>query len=782
MVRHPTVPSLLRLVSFPMVVTFILLATVLQLAHGLTIERPPQAPHVFNDTVESVEQLEVTLLAAEKSAIQQILDTVSLEDANFDNTILPYVQNENIRLAKLLPIRVYDSGDLATAANEVYANVSNAVRTVFASEPYFALVDHLYQANPALSEEDEIVLKDMWNKLATSGLSLAAGAERDQYLNKLKRIEDIQDEFFANLDSPVYVYFTAEELDGVSPDTIRTFDNATGANAGKLQIDILSNGNLGELILNSVNETTRLSIFLAYERQAPANVPLVQEMIQLRFEVAQLFNFSSWTEFAIQNTLAANIEAVEDFIADLRTSVAPLGQSEQAVINDLKSKDERLVSPVGEKDIAYRWDKDRYANIERKTTYAVNDDEVKAYFPANVTVPAILDIYAQLYGLRFDRVTGQDANELSPTGKGSDLVYHPDVAMYAVWDNEAYRNACNDPNDSHFRGWLYVDIFQRPGKDDTGFEDMFVPGYYADGRRQYPSVQIVLSLPKSRGDEDAQPTLIQYHQLASIFHELGHGTHDLVSITTYARTHGTSSVPTDFIELPSQFMENYARVPEAIKQISKHWSSLSPQAAEAWRKEQSDPDAPLPPATMPDDLIAQVIKGNDFGTGFDTLASISWSRFDQDLYQLSSLDAIKNTKVAEVYNKDFRSILAIPDPSDLGQGYGWGNEVSTFGQIVEDLYAGLYYSYQWCLVRAEDVFYTAFYDDPFNSAVGWRYRQQVLQPGSSKNVSSLLPSFLGREPNNEGYYRYLVIASLNTGGCPAGSLTTAWLNTEQGGI
>ncbi|SMR53236.1 unnamed protein product [Zymoseptoria tritici ST99CH_1E4] len=255
--------------------------------------------------------------------------------------------------------------------------------------------------------------------------------------------------------------------------------------------------------------------------------------------------------------------------------------------------------------------------------------------------------------------------------------------------------------------------------------------------------------------------------------------HDLLSTTKSAQTHGTVGSPSDFVEVrrlfkmrrceksptinqfPSQFMENFSRVPEALKLITKHWSSYSPQAAEAWRKEQGSnaTDAPLPPATMPDDLIAQVIKSTENARAIRQIGLLTLAQIDQDLYGFKTVSDAEGVDPAGLFNTVYRNFSGIPDPTDIGGGIHWGNFVGQIDQFSRDLYAGTLYSYAWCFVYAEDLFYSFFVDDPFNAEVGMRYRTEVLQPGASTDQLTLLTNFLGRAVSKDGYYKYLGVST-----------------------
>ncbi|SMR58303.1 unnamed protein product [Zymoseptoria tritici ST99CH_1E4] len=729
------------------------------------IKRPPQAPYIFNDTADSIKQIGKTCAANEAAIVHSILDSVSPDDATFDNVILPYLRNEQENNAVrygLIPYALSGKSDLSSALNEERNIVSAAIQDTFTNEAFFKLVDHVYHAdakNPALSEEDRIVLSSVWSNFAGTGLNLAA-AQREQFNNLSARLGELANGFYSNANKPKYVYFTTQELDGVPADILQILKKAddTGENAGKLYFDVQVGTTYASVMSSAVNGTTRYVTSLAHEQIAPDNEPILKELIGLRMQFAQLFNYTTWADYKLASNIAKNKETVNAFIEDIRTHIAAVNAKDVASIAQFKSKDTTLVDPVGDKSVAYRWDYYRYPEIERQTLYKIDRDHIKDYFPVNFTTAAILAFYGEIYGIRFDRIEGQDADDLSPTGKGSDLLWHPDVLLYAVWDDD--HGSGYDPRilDPGFRGYIFLDLFYREGVKSPAEsnEQMFGPGFRrADGSLHYPSVRVLTSFIKS-AQEDIKPSLFEYDRLHLFMHELGHGMHDLLSVTDYTRTHGTY-VPIDFVETPARFMENYSLVPKAIKSIARHWSSFSPQAAAEWRKDQggADPDdIPLPPATMPDDLIANLTGSARVNRAADQMNILFLMKYDQEISQVSNPDEVSAIDLNVAWNTLQRNYTQLQDPSDLGQGLRWGYGELSQGFLVSS-YGGSTYTYTWCASYAQDIFETAFAADPFNREVGMRYRTQVLQPGASKDPVELLRNFLERQPNNNGFYKFV---------------------------
>ncbi|SMR50231.1 unnamed protein product [Zymoseptoria tritici ST99CH_3D1] len=731
------------------------------------IPRPPVLPFVYNDTVETIQQLGASIIADINSTLQHILDSVGSPDAaTFENTVLLWLQFENELYDRALPLDLYDAGTdrkLADAAGELDQNVTAALSDVFTRDDFFQLVDHVYQFNTttngaALGEEDRIALAGVWRDFSKNGLNIPVGPERNAFNNMTERIEAIEDEYYAFFDdAEVYAYFTADELQGLPAKDIQSLPKATGEHAGKLNVSLFDYSD--DISIYCVNETTRYTALLMTYNANPKDVSLQHEIIQLRLKIAQQFNYTSFADFTISKNVAGSAKAVNDLITDLQVHVSPLGEREQEARNELKAQDKNIVGAIGKSDIAYTWDTDYYIKIQDKAA-DFDYDQYGDYFPINITVPKILEFYGEIYGLRFDRIQAQDADELSPTGNGSDLVWYPDVQLYAVWNNEAFIDAYPaSSTDGGWVGYLYLDLFHRDvGNSGVGHEQSVRNGFIdADGCRHYPAVAAFGSSRKS-DNEDEMPSLIA--DPTTILHELGHCMHHLSSRTSYSRNFGPDGVPVDFAEFPSQLMERWGSQPEALKRISFHWSHFSPQGAAEWRKTQNDTTGTiaLPPATISDDLVAKFVNSTASKAGSKALFQFYLTRYDQALYNITSLDVAAALDLDALANQLLRSVTLTPDYSDLGLGFDWGHYETLQTYTVNDAYSANYYAYLWCKVYADDVFFTFFSgENLFNGEIGMKYRTTVLQPGGARPPLQSLEDFLGRAPNTDGYFRGLRI-------------------------
>jgi metallopeptidase MepB len=356
----------------------------------------------------------------------------------------------------------------------------------------------------------------------------------------------------------------------------------------------------------------------------------------------------------------------------------------------------------------------------------------------------MLKIFEELFGLEFVKIEGEDRKAISESGKGEDITWHPDVQMFSVW---------NDAGEgSGFVGYLYLDLFPRDGKYGHAANFNIQPGFItADGSRRYPATALVCNFSKP---SPKKPSLLKHDEVVTLFHELGHGIHDLVSKTIYSRFHGTSTVR-DFVEAPSQMLENWCWTPSQIKSLSKHWSYLSPEYAEAYNASSSSSERPS--ESMPDDLIQNIVDTRHVNDALFNLRQLHFGIFDMAVHEVSSHEEVKKLDASETYNRLRHEISKIDGPEALGEGYTWGHGQATFGHLIGGYDAG-YYGYLSSQVYSADMFYSVFKKDPMNGKEGRRYRYTVLEKGGSRDEMESLKEFLGREPSTEAFYKELGVA------------------------
>jgi len=468
---------------------------------------------------------------------------------------------------------------------------------------------------------------------------------------------------------------------------------------------------------------------------------LFREAIILRDEAARLLGYPNHAAFRIEDKMAKTPKTVDDFLGDLRQRLSQGGLDEIATLKKMKQAD---LESRGEKfDGRYfLWDHRFYDRMMEEKDYQLDQQLISEYFPLQTTIRGMLEIFEQLFGLAFVEVVGKDRDSISPSGKGEDIVWHDEVQVFSVWDDEGEGGG--------FVGYLYLDLFPRTGKYGHAANFNLQPGFIQEnGTRRYPATALVCNFSKPTAKK---PSLLKHDEVTTLFHELGHGIHDLVSRTTYSRFHGTNTVR-DFVEAPSQMLENWCWTPSQLKALSRHYSTLSSEYYNSW-KEAAGLNAEKAEERIPDDLIEKLIKTKNLNGALFNLRQLHFGIFDMTIHEPKDHASLEAMDISETYNALRKDISKIEGPEVLGEGNKWGNGQATFGHLMGGYDAG-YYGYLSSQVYSTDMFYSVFKKDPMDPKEGRRYRHTVLEKGGSQDEMTTLIDFLGREPTTDAFYEEL---------------------------
>ncbi|KXT15340.1 hypothetical protein AC579_10429 [Pseudocercospora musae] len=727
--------------------------------------KPPQAPIVWGkDTVESLQKALDKVLADEKATVETIIkNSKTPQDATFDNTIKVYVERSQDAGLLLPGIHVYDSVSpdkgLRNISSQAGTPLEESSDSTFQNRDLFARVDFVYQQqkekpDPKLSAEDCLYLEKFWHNFADNGLGLPD--EKLKLFKEIsKNISDLQSEFGDTVNAiNTTLYFSKDELEGVPQGTLDGLKNGTGENESKLALSF-AGPDFGPVASHVRNETVRRLLTYTDAQTAPSNVEVIEKLIKLRDQQARLLNYSSSAEFSVRDEMAKTPDAVAKLLESVKKPML------EKLPKELQHVKDRKKNETGKAENLYIWDNGYYLTQIYEKEYNLDADFLKEWFPADYAFDQLLKMYEEIYALKFTAITGKDLDDLSPTKNGSDLLWAPDVTLYSVWDDA-------DETKGDFIGYFYVDLYYREGKAPGAFMMPIIAGWEkADGSRNYPSVGLVCNFKKS-DSKTAKPQLIKRGEIQTILHEAGHCMHGLTSKVKYARFHGTHT-PYDWVEMPSQLMENWSYIPAVLKRFSKHWSYLSPEALEQWQKEQKDAgkDTKQPEEKLPDDVIKRLLESKNAFAAQGELGQTWLSAYDYVLHNPKSAEDLQKIDPTEEWNKGWKDYNRLDGPEVLdpaipgnkevgaGKGWKWGHGQTTFTHIMSDGYDAKYYSYTWSRINAKDVFYTAFKKDPFSREVGTKWRKTILEPGGTKDYDKILEEFLGRKPNNKAFLKDL---------------------------
>jgi len=363
-------------------------------------------------------------------------------------------------------------------------------------------------------------------------------------------------------------------------------------------------------------------------------VPLFREAVILRDEAARLLGYPDHATLKIEDKMAKTPQTVNDFLGGLRSKLKDGGQKEIAHLLELKKADTDARGVENDGNY-YLWDHRFYDRMMIEKEYSIDETEIAEYFPLASTVAGMLKIFEEIMGFVFVELTPDDRKRISPTGKGEDIVWHEDVIVFSVWDDASEGDG--------FVGYLYLDLHPRPGKYGHAANFNIQPGYVqANGTRRYPATALVCNFSKPT---PTKPSLLKHDEVVTLFHELGHGIHDLAGRSHYARFHGTNTVR-DFVEAPSQMLENWCWTPSVLKSLSGHWETK---------------------AEIPDDLIEKLISTKHVNGALFNLRQLHFGIFDMAVHGPKKHEDVENMDISEVYNRLRSEIAGIKGPEALGE-------------------------------------------------------------------------------------------------------------------
>ncbi|KAI2628422.1 peptidase family M3 [Xylaria nigripes] len=690
---------------------------------------PPQAPPTFIGTKESIVNDAKALCDKTRSLLDNIAAEVRVDKSNFASVMVPMVNDEDeAQLSgRILGFYQYVSADadLRNASTEAEKLMDDFSIECSMREDIYALVEAAFQSQktnePDLDSESLRFLEKERKSYIRNGLGLPKGPQRDRFKEIKKRLSQLSIQFQKTLNEENGgIWFTREELDGVPSDLVDSLAKGTGENEGKVWLSF-KYPDLFPTLKFAKNQETRKRLYIANENKCNDNIPLFKETILLRDEAARMLGYANHAAFRIEDKMAKVPETVNTFLTDLRTKLAPGGVKELEHLWEVKKKDEESRGLKSD-GVFYLWDNRFYDRMMVEQEYSIDERKIAEYFPIQTTIQGMLEIFEKLFGLVFVQLDLCERQRLSPTGKAEDITWHEDVTIFSVWDDASEGGG--------FVGYLYLDLHPRPGKYGHAANFNLQPGYLKkDGSRRFPATALVCNFSKPT---ETKPSLLKHNEVVTLFHELGHGIHDLSGRTTYSRFHGTATVR-DFVEAPSQMLENWCWTSDQLKSLSNHYETGE---------------------KIPDDLIEKLISTKHVNAALANLRQLHFGIFDMTIHSPASHEELEKLDASKLYNELRTQIWGITGPEALGQGSTWGHGQATFGHLMGGYDAG-YYGYLSSEVYSTDMFHSCFKKDPMNGSEGRRYRHTVLERGGSQDEMETLKQFLGRAPSTDAFYAEL---------------------------
>ncbi len=497
--------------------------------------------------------------------------------------------------------------------------------------------------------------------------------------------------FTANLNNDAtMVELTPEELAGVPESYVSSLKKTED---GKRYILSTRESDYGIVPINATNPEGRKKFLLGYNnRQAEANTKILEDTIGLRQQIAKLLGFENWAGYRSSYGKMANSQKIiTDFLSGLQGKLAQRNQEEIATLLKLKQEFDPQATQVDAWDISY------LTYQYKKKQYSLDDEKIREYFPSEQVVAGLFELYSNLLGVKFTEV--KDAE---------------------VWSKEVKLYKIENAPDSRLIGYFYTDFIPRPKKYGHAAAFPLIQGRMTANGYSYPVSAIVANFNKPT---EGKPSLLSHSDVVTMFHEFGHIMHQTLTRAPYISLSG-ANVAMDFVEAPSQMLENWPWQPEVLNKISGHYQDSSKK--------------------LPTELLNKMIGARDFGQAMYFTRQI-WLGTTDIAYHTAT-GAVNSV---EVMDQAYEKIVGIK-PIE-------GNHfAASFGHIMGGYDVG-YYGYLWSLVYAADMF-TRFSTDGIQSAVaGSDYRLFILEKGSMQDPLDLLRQFIKRDTNDEAFLEKLHI-------------------------
>ena len=419
----------------------------------------------------------------------------------------------------------------------------------------------------------------------------------------------------------------------------------------------------------------------AFQNNSRNNEEIVLKIVKLRHERANLLGYQTHADFVLEERMAENPENVRKFLQELLEKSKPAADRELEELTRFAEQTDGI-------NLLEKWDSTYYSEKLKQQKFQLDDELLKPYFELNNVLQGAFDVAHRLFGINFKQVNDVD-------------VYNPEVQTFRVYDE-----------DGSYLALFYADFFPRKGKRNGAWMTSFKSQYKQNGVNERPQVSIVCNFTRPTA---TKPSLLTFNEVTTLFHEFGHALHGMLANTVYPSLSGTS-VYWDFVELPSQIMENWCYEEDALKLFAKHYETGE---------------------IIPMQYIEKIKESANFLEGLATVRQLSFGILDMGWH---SQDPTSIADVKTFENQQFASTQMYPDVKD--------NAMSpSFSHIFNGGYSSGYYSYKWAEVLDADAF--AYFKEHgiFNREIGEMFRTHILSKGGTENPMELYKRFRKQAPN-----------------------------------
>ena len=580
--------------------------------------------------------------------------------------------------------------EMQAIAERIMPQLSEHSNNITLNEKLFARIKAVYDTTDKeqLGKEEQMLLQNTYDGFIRSGANLTP-EQKERFRQISAEMSVLTLRFSQNNLTETNAYelaLQANQLDGLPESALHAYAQTAQEKGKEGHIVTLQAPSFVPFMKYSQHRELREQLFMAYNTQCTHdneynNMEIVKKLVNLRLERAQLLGFQTAADYVLTRRMAEKSENVYKLLNQLLEAYTPTAHKEveevQALAKELEGEDFQLMP----------WDWAYYSEKLKEKKFNLNEEALRPYFELNNVIGGVFGLATRLYGISF-----QENKEIP--------VYHPDVTAYEVFDK-----------DGSFLAVLYADFHPRAGKRSGAWMTSYKEQWKDENGNSRPHISVVMNFTKPSGDK---PALLSFGEVNTFLHEFGHALHGMFANTTYQSLSGTN-VYWDFVELPSQIMENFAIEKDFLNTFAKHYETGE---------------------NIPEEMIQRLVDASNFNVAYACLRQLSFGLLDMAWYTRT-----------EPFEGDVRSYekqawsqtQILPSCKETCM-------TVQFSHIMAGGYSAGYYSYKWAEVLDADAFSLFQEKGIFNPEVANSFREHVLSKGGTEHPMTLYKRFRGQEP------------------------------------
>lgn len=657
----------------------------------ITLNFKPDTKHIIHQLQQLLEQQR-----------QKIAEVAQIENPTWETLVLPLDQLSDELNQFWTPLNHLNSVASTTEIREAYQAglplLSDFYSDLGQNQQLCAAYhklrdsDHFQQLDTAQQRVVELALRDF--KL--SGVDLS---EQDKKTDKriTARLSELSTQFENNIIDATQAWYkhitNIEQLAGIPESRLQAMQAAAKTKDLTGYVVTLDYPCYHDVITYADNEKLREEIYQAFSTRASEQGPnagnfdnsaITNEILTLRQQRAKLLGFNHFAELSLVPKMAHDTQQVSTFLQELANKVKPHAEQDLQQLTEFAQSIDPKLKTLSAWDVAY------YSEKLRQQQYAIAQQTIKQYFPAEHVLQGLFSILDKLFAIRFELV--EQAN-----------LWHDDVKFYQIFNSD---NQCI--------GGIYMDLYAREFKRQGAWMDDAVCRHrLADGQVQWPIAFLTCNFAAATTDT---PALLTHNDVETLFHEMGHCLQHLLTDVDYLDVSGINNVAWDAVEFPSQFLESWVWQPECLQLLSQHY-----QTGES----------------LPSEMIEKMIAAKNFQAGLFLIRQLEFGIFD---FRLHCIEQITDDVILKTLQQVREEIAVMQPPS-------YNRFACSFSHIFAGGYAAGYYSYLWAEVLARDAFSLFIKQGLFDQTLGVKFKNTVLALGGSEPAENVFEKFMGRRPD-----------------------------------